>query len=165
MKKRKFSRDVAVQIMYQLAVRGIHDYAKLLSHYTELCESGEYEEIQQDFMDAFEKDPGIEVISTIENAHVKMTKLDQEYLTDLFACYEGHAEEVDQAIQNNLQGWRMGRIAVIDLAILRVALTEILYMEDIPFKSSVNEAVEIAKRYGDEKSSKFVNGLLAKYDK
>lgn len=165
MKKRKFSRDVAVQIMYQLILRDTNDYAKLLSHYVELCESGEYDEIHRTFMDDFKPAPDIEVISRIPNEYVNASKLDLPYLEALFAYYFDHAAEVDEAIESNLQGWSFSRIPATDLSILKVALTEILFMDDIPFKSSVNEAVEIAKRYGDEKSSKFINGLLAKYSK
>lgn len=165
MKKRKFSRDVAVQIMYQLILRGTDDYAKLLSHYVELCKSGEYDEIHRTFMDDFKPDPDIEVVGKIPNEYIKSSDLDGSYLETLFAHYFNHAEEVDEAIRSHLQGWSFSRIPATDLSILKVALTEILFMEDIPFKSSVNEAVEIAKRYGDEKSSKFINGLLAKYSK
>lgn len=165
MKKRRFSRDVAVQIMYQLVLKDTNDYAKLLSHYAELCESGEYEEIHRTFMDDFQPDPNMEVISRIQNEHIEATELDREYLNQLFECYVNHIDEVDEAIRNNLKGWSFSRIANIDLSILKVALTEILFIDKIPFKSSVNEAVEIAKRYGDEKSSGFINGLLAKYCK
>lgn len=165
MKKRKFSRDVAVQIMYQLIMRDTSDYAKLLSHYTELCESGEYDKIHRTFMDDFKPNPNMDVVRKIDNEYVRATEPDQSYLQRLFESYAVHTEVVDEAIKSNLHGWNFSRIPAMDRAILKVALTEILFMEDIPYKSSVNEAVEIAKRYGDEKSSGFINGLLAKYGK
>ena len=65
-------------------------------------------------------------------------------------------------ILKNLKNWTIDRIFKIDLAILRLAIYEILYMEDIPVKVSVNEAVELAKEYGNNDSKSFVNGLLAK---
>lgn len=184
-KNRRFSRDVAVQIMYQLELRGSADYAKLLSHYRELCDSGDYEEILRTFMDGFKPhSPSGEtdaagggrdaekMLSEVDGGEgepetaaeeMRFGGLDSVYLSQLFEHYIARRDVVDESIRSNLRGWRFGRIAGMDLAVLRVALTEILFMDDIPPKSSVNEAVELAKRYGDEKSTKFVNGLLANY--
>ena len=70
-------------------------------------------------------------------------------------------DEINNIILSKLKGWTISRIAKIDLAILRLSIYEIMYT-DIPEKVSVNEAVEIAKTYGDDNSSNFVNGVLAK---
>lgn len=69
---------------------------------------------------------------------------------------------IDKLILSNLKNWTLDRIAKIDLAILRIAIFEIMYMQDIPEKVSVNEAVELAKEYGNNDSRAFVNGILAK---
>lgn len=69
-------------------------------------------------------------------------------------------EAIDGSINENSKGWPVARIAKTDLAILRLAAAEILYAEDIPKSVSINEAVELAKIYGDEKSSGFVNAVL-----
>ena len=70
-------------------------------------------------------------------------------------------EEIDRYIAKHTFNWDMSRIAIIDKNILRMALAEILYCEDIPPKVSINEAIEIAKKFSStEKSSKFVNGIL-----
>ncbi|MEG2189609.1 MAG: transcription antitermination factor NusB, partial [Christensenella sp.] len=61
------------------------------------------------------------------------------------------------------KSWRIERIAKVDLAILRLAIYELLFIDDIPAKVTVNEAVELAKKYSDEKSYQFVNGLLGGY--
>ncbi|NTW56785.1 MAG: transcription antitermination factor NusB [Chlorobiaceae bacterium] len=72
-----------------------------------------------------------------------------------------HMDEIDQLIARHTFNWDMSRIAIIDKNILRMALAEMLYCEDIPPKVSINEAIEIAKKFtSTEKSSKFVNGIL-----
>lgn len=71
-------------------------------------------------------------------------------------------EAIDEAIKNNLTNWSLDRIATAEKTILRIATFELIYMDDIPEIVSINEAVELAKAYGDEKSGKFVNGVLSK---
>ena len=71
-------------------------------------------------------------------------------------------DNIDDIIQKSSTSWDIKRIAKVDLSILRVAITEILYLSDIPDKVSINEAIDLAKKYGDENSYKFVNGLLGK---
>jgi transcription antitermination protein NusB len=69
-------------------------------------------------------------------------------------------DEVDKLITNRVANWEFGRLAVIDKIVLRICICELLYFEDIPPKVSINEAIEIARRYSTEKSDKFVNGVL-----
>ena len=71
-----------------------------------------------------------------------------------------HVEELDQLIKKAAQNWDLGRMAVIDRNILRFAVYELLFMEDVPPKVTINEAVNIAKRFSQEESGKFVNGVL-----
>ena len=71
-------------------------------------------------------------------------------------------DDVDKVILKNLKNWSFERIAKIDLAILRLAIYEMNYIDNIPLKVSANEAVELAKIYGNTDSKSFVNGLLAK---
>lgn len=72
----------------------------------------------------------------------------------------GRLERLDAIIDRYAVGWRTERMPAVDRNILRLALYEILYRDDIPASASVNEAVEIAKRYGDDESPKFINGVL-----
>ena len=74
--------------------------------------------------------------------------------------YYEYKDEFDKMIIKRLKNWELRRIAVIDKVILRLALAEILYFEDIPPEVSINEAIELAKKYSTEKSSKFINGIL-----
>ena len=71
-------------------------------------------------------------------------------------------ENIDKVILSKLKNWTMQRISKIDLAILRLAIYELLYIHDIPEKVTANEAVELAKTYGSNDSKSFVNGVLAK---
>lgn len=74
-----------------------------------------------------------------------------------------HLEEIDAAINEVSEGWKTSRMGKVDLALIRLAVYEIRYEEEIPFKVSVNEAVELAKKYGTDGSASFVNGILAKF--
>lgn len=76
-----------------------------------------------------------------------------------------HIEDIDNTIRNNLDNWNFERIAKTDLAIIRNAVAEMLYNDDIPNGVSINEAVNMAKKYGDEKAYAFVNSVLSKINK
>ena len=84
-----------------------------------------------------------------------------EYIEDAILGIEKNKQEITSQIEKNLKPeWKLERISKIDLAILKLAIYEIKYKE-IPFKVVINEAVELAKKYGEETSKKFVNGILA----
>ena len=74
-----------------------------------------------------------------------------------------HIDEIDAQINEKSTGWKTQRMAKVDLAIIRLAVYEITSEEDIPTKVSINEAVELAKKYGSDESPAFVNGVLAKF--
>lgn len=69
-------------------------------------------------------------------------------------------EEIDAKIQEFAVGWTVSRITKVSLSILRIAICEILYMDDIPVGVSINEAVELAKQYAGKEDSAFINGVL-----
>ena len=78
--------------------------------------------------------------------------------------YEGvhaHCEEIDEEIAAHAKDWSITRIAKVDLSILRVAVYELLYEKNIPVGATINEAVELSKAFGGEKSPGFINGVLA----
>lgn len=95
----------------------------------------------------------------VENENIQEEK---EYIEIVLKGVSSNLEKIDDIILKNLKNWTIDRIFKIDLAILRLAIYEILFMEDIPVKVSVNEAVELAKEYGNNDSKSFINGLLAK---
>ena len=71
--------------------------------------------------------------------------------------------ELDQSINEVAQGWKTSRMGKVDLSLIRLAVYEIKYEEDVPTKVAINEAVELAKKYGTDESPSFVNGILAKF--
>lgn len=112
----------------------------------------------------YEFDKSIDVNKIIDNCKEE-NKLDEEdakYVNDVVLGINENIDVIDEIILKNLKNWNINRIAKIDLAILRVAVYEIKFIKDIPVKVSANEAVELAKLYGDQNSKSFVNGLIAK---
>jgi N utilization substance protein B len=83
-----------------------------------------------------------------------------QYIKDSMKTIRDNLEEIDRNIISHLEGWSIYRLAKVDLAVLRVAIYEILYRKDIPIEVSINEAIEIVKKYSAEDSFKFVNGVL-----
>jgi len=84
----------------------------------------------------------------------------KEYAIKVINTYCNHKSEVDEEITKSLKGWNLSRLIKIDKSILSIATTELLYFEDIPVKVSIDEAVELAKKYSEEESSSFINGIL-----
>lgn len=85
-----------------------------------------------------------------------------EYLKDRYNMVIEHLPEIDKMIEEVTEGWKMNRIGKIDLTILRLAVFEMKFDDDIPTKVAINEAVEIAKIFGEDNSPSFINGVLAK---
>jgi N utilization substance protein B len=82
------------------------------------------------------------------------------YVRKLISTYASTKRELDVLIKNKLENWDLKRIAIIDKIILRMAIVEIVYFEEIPPEVSINEAIELAKKYSTAGSGKFINGLL-----
>lgn len=119
------SREVAMEILYQMEIQKTYEIEKMLSYYEE--------------------------------------SLDVEYIKVVLTLWIEHKDEIESKIIDHLKGWKLDRIAKIDLSILRLGITEILFDDGIPVKVSINEAVNLAKKYVDEKSGKFINGVLSHF--
>ena len=87
---------------------------------------------------------------------------DKEYITKKFENIVEKITEIDAAVNEVAKGWKTTRMGKVDLTIIRLAVYEMKYEEDIPVKVAINEAVELAKQYGTDDSPAFVNGVLAK---
>ncbi len=85
---------------------------------------------------------------------------DVAYADEILAGIEAHAEEIDALIDDIAIGWKIERMPRVDLSIMRIAVYEMQHRDDIPCSVSINEAVELAKEFGGEKSSAYVNGML-----
>ena len=85
------------------------------------------------------------------------------YMTNKYKDIYAHIEELDAAINEVSKGWKTTRMGKVDLTLIRLAVYEIRFEEEIPVKVSINEAIELAKKYGTDDSPAFVNGILAKF--
>lgn len=85
-----------------------------------------------------------------------------EYVRNTYSYLTANIDYIDEIIDKYSINWKVKRMPAVDLAILRLALTEILFVDAIPESVSINEAVELAKNFSTDKSAKFVNGLLGK---
>jgi len=85
---------------------------------------------------------------------------DNKYMKQLFHCVVEQTSWADDLISKCLKNWEYGRVALLDKILLRMGVSEMYHMEDVPPKVSISEMVEIAKVYSTEESSSFVNGIL-----
>ena len=86
--------------------------------------------------------------------------VEDKFMSKILANAENNIEAIDGEIEKNLKGWSKSRISKVSLALLRLAISEILYSDDIPVGVSINEAVEICKIYGSDEDKSFINGVL-----
>ena len=104
-------------------------------------------------------------VDSIEDAleqseHNMLSEEDALFSDRLYEGVHAHMQEIDAEIALHATDWSIGRIAKVDLSILRIAVYEILFELSIPVGATVNEAVELAKEFGGEKSAGFINGIL-----
>lgn len=85
-----------------------------------------------------------------------------EYFDQLYQLVTSHLDELDRKLEESSENWKINRMAKVDLAVLRLSAAEILYMDEIPDSASINEAVDLAKKFSGEDSGKFINGILGK---
>ena len=90
------------------------------------------------------------------------TEEEAAYIRERFHKIEEKIEELDKMLNESSKGWKVNRMSKVDLAIMRLAVYEMKIDEDIPVKVAINEAVELAKKFGGDDSPAFVNGVLAK---
>ena len=94
----------------------------------------------------------------IENLQEK----DQAYIQDKFEKIRDKITEIDEILNQASKGWKTSRMGKVDLTILRLASYEVLFDEDVPAKVAINEAVDLAKKFGGDDSPSFINGVLGK---
>lgn len=104
------------------------------------------------------------LVKNMENLHQEHPDLDLSgnFLTDIIEGTYQKRDEIDELIDENIVDWKMNRIGKVDKNIIRLAMYEILYQDDIPVAVSINEAIELAKSFSDQKSANFVHGVLAR---
>ena len=140
---RTAAREVAVRLCFSAELTGDWSPSQTVDffeteYYATLC--GED--------DLFRKEPDAEQLA---------------YIGTLFASVAEHKAQVDEYISKYAKGWTIHRISKISLAILRCAICEMLYVEDVSDSVAINEAVEIAKRYEEPETVSFINGVLGSF--
>jgi len=137
-RQRTQARELALQAIYQINAQKLKDNInidELIANPTEMLD----EEIPQ-----------------TDKVDPKVT----EYAYHIVSGYLENRAEIDEVIKKAAKNWRFERIALVDKAILQMAVFELLYMDGIPKPVSINEAIEIAKKYSGKNSPAFINGVL-----
>jgi transcription antitermination protein NusB len=135
---RRISREYAIQFLFSLDFNKTDDVEKQLEEF--LLHTQEHRE---------EEDSALNESS-------------KRYTLDVVKGTMQHIEEIDKIIEFHTTGWKKERIARVDLAIIRLAIYEIMFDNDVPDSVAANEAIELAKKYSTEESGSFVNGVLGK---
>lgn len=137
--KRRLAREIAVQSLYQIDMNDVSPEAAIETVLEEARSDNEAE------------------LAVGDGALVGTP-----YLTDLVQGTTRHKERIDETLGVYLTGWKVDRLSKVDRQILRLAAYEMLFGTEVPPKVVVNEAIELAKRFGSDESGKFVNGVLGK---
>ena len=103
-----------------------------------------------------------EQLSTFLEEQESMKEADESYIRDKYLAIKDKIPEIDARVNANSKGWKTHRMGKVDLAVIRLGAYEILFDEDVPTSVAINEAVELAKKFGSDESPAFVNGVLAK---
>ena len=101
-----------------------------------------------------------ETLQTFREEQVEITGRVREFAEGLVQGVQARREVIDEAIRARSKNWSLSRMPRVDLNVMRLAAYELMFRADIPKKVSINEAIEIARRYGDKESPAFVNGIL-----
>lgn len=95
-----------------------------------------------------------------EDEEVTVSEKDQTYMEEKYHHVTEHIPEIDEMLNRTSEGWKTTRMGKVDLAILRLAVYEMKFDEDVPVGVAINEAVELAKKYDTEDAASFINGVL-----
>jgi N utilization substance protein B len=98
----------------------------------------------------------------IEDYEMDLNTIDLEYIKNVVKIVTENLEVINNKIVESLVNWKLERVSKVNLTILRLAVGEMMFIEDVPGNVAINEAVELTKKYSDEKSASFINGVLDK---
>jgi N utilization substance protein B len=136
---RRKSRELAMKLLFQMTMNK-EDYKEVISNLQENIEH---------YVKDVEED-------------IDLTDIDMEYITRILKGVEENRGIIDSEIEKYLLNWKLNRLSKVDITIMRICTYEMLFEVDIPNSASLNEALELAKKYSDEKSVSFINGVLDK---
>jgi N utilization substance protein B len=105
---------------------------------------------------------GIPVLEALQHLqdHFEANRRAYSYAHDLVVGITDHWQEINERIEEHASNWRMDRMSLVDRNIMRVAIFELCYKEDVPNSVAINEAIEVAKRYSTDEAGPFINGIL-----
>lgn len=132
MRKRTFSRENALKILYAIDIT---------------------------------KEPADEAAAKFWESNTEVSDTVKDFAEVIVHGVEENKEKINEMISECADNWKIERMAAIDRNIMRIATYELLFTEEVPPKVAINEAIEMAKKFGDKDSSKFVNGILDKISK
>lgn len=138
---RKQTRECVMQFLYEAEIQKQYDSEVRSVFLTHIQQLRDYEN---------------------ENEIKDVYPIEKGYFNNVIDAVEINLMKIDRLIESSAKNWRVERISKVDLAILRLSIAEIIFMDNIPESVSINEAVELAKKFGNENSSKFINGILGK---
>jgi transcription antitermination protein NusB len=147
---RRRSREIALQILHQIDVGGVTpesdaDVAMMVARY--------FEHLAMKGGPAHEEDED-------DGAADIVAKIDRPLVEELVRGVTQHWAEIDDTLTKLSQNWRLERMAIVERNVIRIALYELKYVENVPVNVVLNEAIELAKRYGTAEGAAFANGLL-----
>lgn len=142
LESRRSARNHIFNIIFQLEFHSDFDVDNLLERYYSVLDTEL--EMEKEF-----------------NDDIKAPVIDKDFVSLELNGILSDINAIDEEIKKHCRGWSIERLNKVDLAILRIAVYEIMFNDDIPMSVSANEAVELSKKYGSEKSASFVNGVLA----
>lgn len=141
--KRTAAREVAIRLCYSAELAGV-----------------ETAEFVSDF---FAEDLYATLSAEDELFETRPDEVQLEYIKKLVGLVFEHKQELDAMVEQYAKGWSLKRISKISLAIMRCALCEILYFEDVSEKIAINEAINVAKKYEEPETVRFINGVLGSF--
>jgi transcription antitermination protein NusB len=155
MNNRRLARERAVQFLYQLDMNSSKEIEEELQRFWDVHRAGVYYDDKAKATWSSKKKEDLPP-PTLQDLASK------EFMESLVKGVLEHLGDLDETIAQHAKNWNLQRMAAVDRNILRLAVYEIKYRNDIPPVVSINEAVDIAKKYSTEDSGKFVNGILDK---
>ena len=146
---RRKAREIVLCLVFEKEYQRDLSCEKL---YKDLFENGDMAGIYNSFIDKEEKEN--------KKSPKSLSEADENYIKNTFLGVFENIENIDDAISSSSIGWEYNRISKISMALLRIAVYEILYAADVPVSVAINEAVELSKRYDDSEAYTFINGVL-----
>ncbi|MHC6179450.1 transcription antitermination factor NusB [Clostridium sp. JNZ X4-2] len=144
---RKKSRELTMKLLFQMTINKEEASSVIMNLKENTVEEGEnsINGNQEEFYGEKSKD---------------LKDVDIKYVVRVLNGIEENKSVLDEQIEKYLRKWKLNRLSKVDVAILRICTYEFLYEDDIPQKVSINEAIELAKKYSSDKSASFINGVL-----